>query len=341
MTDLDNSCASDDSSSAEFDLDFPRAANAPSLFATLRQTPEDFVVDEVVDWEPSGDGEHLLFHIKKRGANTGWVAEQLAKLADVRVMDIGFCGLKDRHAVTTQWFSIYLPKRDVDWQNWVIEGVEILQVARHKQKLRRGMHRANRFQINLTELEGDTSDLTERLQQIQAQGVPNYFGEQRFGRQGNNLVQAQTMFTSGDTQKVLRRKTKKTGMYLSAARSWLFNQVLAERVRAGNWLSNMPGELRVDHCQKNQSPTGPLWGRGRSLVSDDVEQLEQQILSDWQVWCYGLEHAGLEQERRALRLMPVDFQWQLSSDESTLSLSFQLPIGTFATAVIREITRLR
>ncbi len=256
-------------------------------------------------------------------------------------MDVGFCGLKDRHAVTTQWFSLYLPKREVDWQSWIIDGVEILRVVRHKQKLRRGMHSANRFQINLTELEGDVNDLSERLQRIKEQGVPNYFGEQRFGREGNNLMQAEAMFASEDTQKILRRKNKKTGMYLSAARSWLFNQVLAERVKSGAWLESLPGDISSVESPGVLPPTGPLWGRGRSVVSEATETLEQQVLSAQQSWCYGLEHAGLDQERRALRLLLTDFQWQLSSDQSLLNLSFQLPVGTFATSVVREIVRLR
>lgn len=327
-----------------FDLNFPRALGHPENTVTLRKTPEDFIVDEIVDWEPSGEGEHFLLHIRKKGANTGWVAEQFANLAGIRVMDVGFCGLKDRHAVTTQWFSLYLPKQEPDWQSWDIEGVDILRVARHKQKLRRGSHSANSFKLRLRELDGDVSDLENRLETIKAQGVPNYFGEQRFGRNGNNLSQALTLFR----QEGKRRKNKKIGMYLSSARSWLFNQVLAERVKKNTWKvcleGDVPGVSSDGSAQKQNQATGPLWGRGRSLVSGETEALETTVLSNWLEWCDGLEHSGLSQERKALQLTLNNFSWTLidnGGEESVLELSFELPVGAFATSVVREIALTR
>jgi tRNA pseudouridine13 synthase len=313
----------------DFSLDFPFAYGAPLASGKFRSLPEDFQVDEDLGFEPSGTGEHVLLHVRKRGENTAWLAEQIARLAGVPVLDVGFCGRKDRHAVTTQWFSVYLPKgTEPDWQILDTESVQVLQVARHGQKLRRGAHRANRFVIRLRDIQcDDKMQLAARIQQVLSSGVPNYFGEQRFGRGGNNLHQAQTLLVEG---KRIRNKQER-GMVLSAARSWLFNQVLAERVRRGNWQVLLPGDPQP-------APSGPLWGRGRPTSTDQTRILEQTVLEPWSEWCAGLEHVGLSQERRplALPIAQADWCWL----EQDLQLSFTLSSGEFATAVLRELIRL-
>lgn len=314
-----------------FNLDWPYAYGKPKSSGDFRTTPEDFVVDEILGFEPSGEGEHAVLHIRKRGDNTAWVAKQIAELAGVKPMDVGYCGLKDRHAVTTQWFSVYLGKKpDADWQRLNTESTQVLTVDRHAQKLRRGMHEANQFCITLRNVEGDKDELEQRLQQIEAQGVPNYFGEQRFGRDGGNLAQAHRILVEG----LRMRDKQKRGLMLSAARSYLFNRVLAARVEAGNWLAPLTGEVL-----EGDLPTGPLWGRGRPQGSDAALALEQQALTDWQAWCDGMEHSGLSQERRKLVLKPGGLQWQWQ--ESDLVLRFTLGTGDFATSVLRELIILR
>ena len=294
-----------------------------------RAQPEDFQVDEILGFEPSGEGEHLYLQIKKRDQNTQWVAGLLAKLAGIKRNDVSFAGLKDRFAVTTQWFSLYLPRRELTLTQLQHDDFEVLTLVRHNKKLRRGMHSGNQFKLVLREfehLQQHWAEIESRLQEIAAQGVPNYFGEQRFGHDGGNLVEAQTLIERDQ----LKGNRSGTGMYLSAARSWLFNLVLAERLRRDCWQSPLDGEIE---------PSGPLWGRGRSVVTGDLADLEQTVLANWQSWCYALEHAGLQQERRPLILRPQSMAWRrLQSDQ--LELSFVLASGCFATVILREVAEL-
>lgn len=311
------------------DINFPFAYGTPDATATFRAFPEDFQVDEELGFSPSGEGEHVCLHIRKIGENTAWVAGLIAALAGVEVTDIGYCGRKDRHAITTQWFSVYLPhNQDVDWSQLNSESVYVITVARHSRKLRRGDHLENRFVIRLRDFQAsDRAAIEKRIADIYKNGVPNYFGEQRFGRDAGNLIAAQDMF-------VHRRKIKdkqRKGLYMSAARSYLFNLVLAERVVLGNWSTPLPGDVE----DRN---TGPLWGRGRSLVCGELDALESNVLSTKNIWCDGLEFSGLSQERRDAVLLPRD--GQMAWEQSSLLLCFTLESGAFATSVLREIAVL-
>tara|TARA_B110000967_G_C18882153_1_gene561718 strand:+ start:1201 stop:2034 length:834 start_codon:yes stop_codon:yes gene_type:complete len=268
-------------------------------------------------------------HIKKRDQNTQWVAGLLSQLAGIKRNDVSFCGLKDRFAVTTQWFSLYLPGRELNPDQLLHDDFEILAMARHNKKLRRGMHSGNQFRLILREfsaLKDQFSEIEARLETIADKGVPNYFGEQRFGHGGGNLSQAQTLIERDQ----LKGNRRGTGMILSAARSWLFNLVLAERIRQDNWSAPMEFETQ---------PCAPLWGRGRTAAGGDLAQLEQCILADWQDWCYALEHAGLKQERRATVLVPEGLAWKLLAEDQ-LELCFGLTGGGYATVVLREIAEL-
>jgi tRNA pseudouridine13 synthase len=268
-------------------------------------------------------------HIRKRDQNTQWVAGLLAELAGIKRNDVSYCGMKDRFAVTTQWFSLYLPGKEIPPEQLVHGDFEILSMARNNKKLRRGMHAANAFRLVLRDfaaLDEHFTEIDARLNSILSNGVPNYFGEQRFGHDCGNLHQAQDLIERDQ----LKGNRRGTGIYLSAARSWLFNLVLAERLRQNNW--SQPFENEAE-------PSGPLWGRGRSAASGDLEALEQAVLAPWQPWCYALEHAGLKQERRALVLTPQNMHWQrLAVDQ--LELSFDLSGGCFATVILREIAEL-
>lgn len=313
-----------------FSLDFPYAYGYPDATADFRTEPEDFQVYEHLGFEPCGEGEHVYLQISKRGENTAWVAEKIAALAGVLVMDVGYCGRKDRHAITTQWFSIYLPKVDVEpqWSALNSDSIQILQVSRHQRKLRRGDHESNQFVIRLRNLiVANKAALEQKINQVLAQGVPNYFGEQRFGRNANNLPEAHAVLVEG---KRMRDKQKR-GLYLSAARSYLFNQVLAARVLAGNWQLLLDGE-------PDTVPTAPLWGRGRSAASGEAAQLEESVIVHWGEWCNGLEHAGLQQERRALILKSESASWRWLDQD--LELNFALGSGEFATTILRELAVL-
>lgn len=313
----------------DFSLDFPRAYGALNATAIFRDQPEDFKVNEDLGFELAGVGEHVFLQILKRGENTAWVAGKIAELAKINVNDVGYAGRKDRHAVTTQWFSVYLPKApEPDWMLLNSETIHVISISRHQQKLRRGDHRQNYFVIRLRDIQTDDREgLEQKISQVLTLGVPNYFGEQRFGFNGNNLSEADAILAGGKRYK----DKQKRGLMLSAGRSYLFNQVLAARIIAGNWLELISGDPKLE-------PSGPLWGRGRSLAADDLLAIEQGVLMDWQQWCDGLEHAGLSQERRPLRLLPSNTSWRWINDD--LELTFSLAGGEFATAVLRELAHL-
>lgn len=304
----------------------------PSAEADFRCQAQDFSVVEDLGFEPSGDGEHLYLLISKTGQNTHWVAQQLAQFAGVKPLDIGYSGRKDRHACTRQWFSIYLPQqRPLNWENCHIPNVTIEKISRHQHKLRLGQHRANHFSITLRNLKNG-EPVTERLEHI-AEGVPNYFGEQRFGRDGNNLHDFHNWVEKRAAKKsAIKLSGRKRGLILSAARSFLFNCVLSERVKDGTWRTPLDGDVDAVNA------SGPLWGRGSTLVAKQTGAIEHEVLEVWENWCTALEYSGLKQERRPLVCRPMNFSYQLH--EQTLALTFTLTAGQYATAVLREIAVL-
>lgn len=313
------------------------------------------MVDEIPLVEPDGEGEHLLVHVEKRDSNTVWVAGMLARLAGVSRMDVSYAGLKDRHAVTRQWFSIRLAgKPEPDWRTVDSAEFRVLDSARHGRKLRVGALRGNRFRIRVRAFDGDEAALQATLETIRRDGVPNYFGEQRFGTDDANLGSARALF-NGELKRV---KREKRGFYLSAVRSLLFNKVLAARVNAANWNRPLAGERMMlagtrssfladridDEIVRRQREmdihtSGPLWGRGEQMVSDEVEELESAVLLPEQFWREGLERFGLQMERRALRITVSDLTWDRQGD--LLELGFSLPKGCFATALLRECVDYR
>lgn len=331
-------------------MNLPRALNAPAFRGRIRAIPEDFIVEELPAFEATGEGEHLLLTIRKRGMNTAFCAERIARWAGIDARDVSYAGLKDRHAVTTQRFSVRLPKKTAP-DAALLNDAEctVLDAVWHNRKLARGALAGNRFTLVLRELEGDLPALEPALQALNAQGVPNYFGEQRFGAEQANVGKALGMF---EGRRVDRAKRS---IYLSAARSYLFNHVLAQRVSAGNWNTPLDGEVWMLDGSKSIfgpeplddaiaarcaaldiHPTGPLWGAGDLRSQGAVRELEAQ-LAEWQPeLCRGLEKADLRQERRALRLVPKDLAWRLL-DASTLELRFELPPGAYATAVLAEL----
>ncbi len=320
-------------------LDFSYAYGAPQSSAVFRQENADFIVDEKLGFEFSGEGEHLVFHIQKEGENTHWVAEKLANFFGVKTVDVGYCGKKDRHAITSQWFSVYLPTQTEmpDCRALLADPeltIQINQLTRHHKKLRPGDHSANTFTLRLRDIayaqpQENQTDLEARMAKIAECGVPNYFGEQRFGRGGNNLVMAQTWIDSG---KRIKNRNQR-GMVLSAARSYVFNCVLSARVAQQNWCELIEGDVA-----EGQFPTGPLWGRGRSATSGLAGEFEQEGVAALRSWCDQLEHVGLAQERREFVLRPSDFHYEFIGTD--LVLRFSLAPGQYATSVLREICQL-
>lgn len=325
---------------------YPHAHGRPRASAVIRSCPEDFRVDEILGFDPDGDGNHCLLLVEKTAANSDWVAKQLANFAGVKSRDVGFNGMKDRHAVTTQWFSIPVVDEALDWSRFSHDEFRILEFHRHRRKLRRGSHAANRFELRLRDV-SDAADVIARMDAVKEQGVPDYFGSQRFGRYGDNVVRA----LAG------ARDKGRGGIYLSAMRSYLFNAVLAERVTDGSWnqilegeavqlagsrsffVADNPAELDVRLAEGDVHPSGPLWGRGELPSVAVAAELEKNVAARYPELLAMLEAETLKQERRALRMLANDLDISQVSD-SELVCNFSLPAGGYATSVLRELVNV-
>lgn len=330
----------------------PYAYSQPLLQGRLRAKPEDFHVCEELNFNLDGAGEHIWLRVQKRETNTDWVARRLAERAGVPKSAVGYAGLKDRHAVTEQWFSVQLSGKPVpDWDAIADTDITILEAVRHSRKLRRGALAGNAFRVVLRDLTGDPTELGTRLRAITATGVPNYFGEQRFGREGGNLERAAALLRGEEKVRDRHRR----GLYLSAARSAVFNAVLARRIHERSWNQPLPGEtLMLDGSHSiftvvepdetifrrvaefDLHPTGPLWGAGDLPSSSLARELETAVAATLPTFCDGLAAEGLRQERRALRLKVCDAALEFPNPHTAI-LCFRLPAGAYATAVLREL----
>ena len=323
-----------------------------NLSADLKTDNEDFIVDEIMPVKMTGEGEHSWLNITKKGTNTDSVATQLAKFAGVKPVAVSYAGLKDRNAVTTQWFSVHLPgMAEPDWHQLISEDFTINKVIRHNRKLKRGALSGNRFKIRLRQLNGDESDWQQRLEQIAENGVPNYFGKQRFGHNMNNLSRALDLVNNN---KIRRLKPHKRGIFLSAMRSWVFNEILSNRILEETFARAQQGdvlmladsracfaedintEIEARLAAHEIHLTAAMWGKGDSMASGSVEKLEQQVADKHSEFASSLEKAGMKQERRSMRLLPVNMEWQFEGDKS-LVVSFELTKGSYATALLREL----
>jgi tRNA pseudouridine13 synthase len=336
-------------------MSLPRAHGGPAARGVLKASPADFQVVEHMHVRPEGEGEHLWLEIEKCGWNTEDVALLLAKQAGVHRLAVGYSGLKDKHAITRQWFSLHLPGKDDPDFVWP-EGLRLLQGIRHRRKLNRGTHRANGFVLRVTGFQGDRQTVEQQLATIDRQGVPNYFGEQRFGRGEGNLVRGTAWLSGGEAP----RKKALRSLWLSAVRSDLFNRVLAERVERQCWDRVLAGDLLQPEGSRGLfpadedpdagerviagqvHPTGPLPGVPGMASSGPCRELEQQVLAPHATVIHGLCKMGVDEARRATRLPVRDLQWSWQSEregEACLELAFTLPTGAFATTVMAEIIK--
>jgi len=318
--------------------DWSRAHGDPLFSALIRSRAADFDVTEELGFELSAAGEHDYLFIEKTSANTEWVSRQLAAHAGVPGKDVGYAGLKDRHAVARQWFSVPC-WNSPDWNRLAVDGVRILEQRRHHRKLKRGAHRGNRFRIVLRGSLPDEELLRARMQIINGAGVPNYFGDQSFGRAGSNLTLA-SAWANGR-----RMPRHKRSLAISAARSFLFNQILDRRVRDQTWNSLVAGDVvnldgtgsvfvieepdaaLVGRCREMDiHPAGDLCGEGTPAAG---------LPAGHEDWLAALGQARVKSAWRSLRLRVANLDWATGTD--SLELGFTLGRGAFATAVIREI----
>ena len=341
------------------------AWGGPVAHGVIRQQPGDFEVEEILGFDPDGEGEHLWLWVEKINQNTAYVAEQLAHLAGTSTRNVSFAGLKDRNAKTRQYFSLHLAgKPDPDWQSWDTQGFTVISAERSSRKIQRGRLQGNLFKLLIRDLRfQDTHDLAtpnhgcpsvvdQRLECLRAQGMPNFFGEQRFG--GNNVGRAQRLF-AGELRG--KRSKSKHGYYLSAARSLIFNQVLEERLRQGTWDQIIDGDLLmldgsrswfVPSDQDDQEtlslrcqcldihPTGPLVGEQPSAATGTAAAIEAAVCDQHPELIKGLEQFRLQTQRRPLRARIHDLSWRWP-DPAQLELKFRLDSGSYATTLLREL----
>ena len=330
----------------------------PSGTAEFKSRPEDFVVRETLSFEPDGEGNHACLYIEKTNTNTEWLARQLARFAGVEAREVGYAGLKDRQAVTSQWFTVKLEGVEKpDWDQLQLDGVRIIHKTWHRKKLKRGSIKHNQFIITLRNIQGlSAAEFEQGIEKITQQGVPNYFGPQRFGHNYNNLHRAVRWFK----REIKIKKRNEKSMTLSSARSMVFNQMLSERIRQLGWntiangevmmldgtrsvfaVESIDTELQERYNQVDIHPTAPLWGRGKLQSSADIRVLELQTAEQLSQWCPALENQGLQQERRSVRLMPKNMQVSFNTtDNLSAELRFNLPSGSYATAVLRELINI-
>lgn len=320
----------------------------PRSSADLRTHNSDFLVQEILPFSPTGEGEHHLLHIRKEGLNTVEVAKLLSSFAHVHPKEVTYAGQKDKNAVTEQWFGVRIPGKETpNWQEINSDQLTLLSASRHGKKLRIGALAGNRFTLVLRNV-SEVEDVVARLEKIAHKGVPNYFGEQRFGHEGKNIIFGRQMFTG---RKVKDRK--KRSMYLSAVRSNLFNLASSARLAAHGaatlagdcvMLAGSKSYFTAEHWDetlverlnnKDIQLSAPLWGRGEPLAHTDAAELEAAALAAYSVDRDGLEQAGLNQERRSLLLEPQHLQYQIEGH--TIILKFALPSGSYATSVLREL----
>lgn len=321
----------------------PTAWGAVLGAGRLRAAPADFFVSEHTGVQLSGEGEHVYVQLRKTGQNTRWVAKRLAEFAALPYKSVSYAGLKDRHAVTEQWFSLHLPgAAEPDWSRLALEGVQLLRAGRHHRKLRQGQLSYNHFRLRVRDCELAAPEMLDaRLQRIAKWGVPNYFGPQRFGRDLNNLKR---ILTQPDLRRLGRESR---GFVLSALRSALFNGYLARRVAGENWLEPLPGEAMLSDRPRGVAeddasvfrperlPAAMLWGRDAGGSGDAVRELEAKWFGQFPSVCAALQGAGARMSRRVMRARVGNLRW--GYDRGDLQLEFVLGPGVFATALLAEV----
>ncbi|BFM51059.1 tRNA pseudouridine(13) synthase TruD [Marinomonas sp. THO17] len=342
------------------------AWSKPTNTGDLKTFAQDFYVEEQLGFEPDGKGEFCYVFIEKIGVNTDFLAKRLAQLAGIATNKVTYSGVKDRHACTRQWFCLHTLNQEPDLSDIQQafrepESVRVVAQLKHSKKLKTGTHFANRFVIRLRNLDGDLAELNARLQLIKQAGVPNYYGPQRFGINGNNLHNGKDFVLKGRQS---RRKLSKTeSFWLSAIRSWFFNQALSDQVENGMWarlcdhdiaqfqhddeqfrVQQMSALMHLKVQQGQISPVLPLlcegWQAGTG--SEREAAIKASLLDDWSL-VEGLMSFGLSRDSRLARLMPINMAWELlnertdSAEKPQLILEFSLPKGCFATSMLREM----
>ncbi len=335
-----------------FDQLFP-TINSVSASGIIRSQADDFIVLEHNDIEFTESGEHLWLKVEKTNSNTAWVATQISSACKVPARQVGYAGLKDRHAITQQWFSVQLPKiRELDEIKAKLpDEVKIIEHHWHKSKIKTGFLTCNEFRLKVRNITGDTAQINHNIATLMTQGAPNYFGPQRFGHHMGNIEKANDWF-SGKT-KVNNKNLR--GLLISTARSHIFNQILAYRIKNNTWDQVIDGDIiqlngshswfHANDATNNELTerlaafdihlTAALWGEDGVQSSANCAELEQNNANEFPIYQQGFKLFRVKQDRRAIRVVPMDLShtW----DNEDLLLNFKLLPGAYATGILREI----
>ena len=331
-------------------LVFPYGAALGS--GQLKSLPDDFVVDEVLGFEPDGEGEHLFALVEKTGLGTPELISRLARQHGLDPATISHSGLKDKHAVTRQWLSLHLPGRELTLDSQAGDGYRVLAQARHSKKLRPGTHRANRFRVRLREVVVPAEAIEERIAQLQTGGFANYFGDQRFGSRQDNVERA---LRELDTRKLRRQRR---GMLLSSLRSYLFNRIVSRRIEQGAWAEPLPGDLfmlRGSHSlfsddiddaiqqryrELDISSCASLYGKGDSRISGEAGAIEQAEFEANPEITACLLRQQSRLAMRAVRAIGEDLEFDYDARAGLLEVAVSLPAGSYATVLLSHVLQL-
>lgn len=336
-------------------------SDLPGIGGRLRALPEHFVVEEIPLYEPADEGQHLYVNITKIEMTTKAVQKGLCRLFGLREADVGFAGMKDKAARTTQTFSLSVGHPDANFVDAAaarIEdelGVTVNWVRLHKNKLKLGHLLGNRFHIVISDL-SQSSDLAAQAAQdvanrLIADGMPNYFGPQRFGADGKNVEKGLA---------VLQRKNYVKDRWLrrflvSAYQSYLCNLYLADRVESGFFRRLLTGDVakkyetggmfEVEDIDVEQprygaheiSFTAPIFGSKMRMASAEAGELEERVLAESSITIEHFRKAKADGTRRLGRLLAPDLK--ISTMDENLVVDFSLTKGAFATTILREIMK--
>jgi tRNA pseudouridine13 synthase len=340
--------------------DWPYATpERPPVPATIKARHEDFVVDEVPAYEPCGEGDHTYIRIEKRGLTTRRAIREVARALGVKPRNVGVAGMKDARGVCRQWISVEHrePERA---ERLELQRIRVVEVARHRNKLRTGHLEGNRFAIRLRDADATrVEEVREMLDELAASGAPNYYGPQRFGARGDNWEVGLALLR-GDSELAAGSDRRMLGLYVSAFQSYLFNQVVAARVDrlselvTGDlaWKHENGAVFRVEDVAAEQpradrfeiSPTGPMFGHKMTRPSGRAAEFEEGLLEREGLSAEELPRSGPLRcigGRRPLRLKAEEVSARAGSDEHGryLELRFFLPAGGYATTLLREICK--
>lgn len=343
-------------------------AGLPGIGGILKQTPADFRVEEIPAYLPTGEGEFLYLWVEKRELAGEQLVSHLARELAISHQDIGMAGLKDRHAITRQWVSVPA-KCQPSVEGFSHPQITILASERHRNKLRTGHLRGNRFEVIVRDTRPEAEPHARAIAAaIANSGFPNYFGDQRFGRQAETLTLGFELLRGEKTPQDIPRARRKflLRLALSAVQSQLFNELLARRIHSGTLTTIRAGEVMqvresggpfvVDDPATDQArferreivPTGPLFGPKMKAPQGEPAEWEQAILA-----ASGLTASHFEKfanltsgTRRPLLVWPGDLSVEALADPSpspsagqSLRLTFSLPSGCYATVLLQEFQK--